>query len=74
MSFKRPRWIALFSAIGLMLFGYAFFMMPPGSEGQQTLAVMIIFAGTVGFIVALIWCIIAAVVSALKTRRTKRQI
>jgi hypothetical protein len=80
MNFKRPCWLALFVSLGMMGFGFCGFLSthwdPKGSESSWSNLIGIVtflmtYFGVLGFVVSLIWWIVAAIISSIRSHRPK---
>jgi hypothetical protein len=78
MNFKRPYWLMLFISIGVMVIGYAAWMLARPDKAGPVLqwaiidvGMLLMAVGVVGFVVALIWWLVAGIISSIRAHRPK---
>ena len=77
MSYKRPVWLLLYVSLGEMVLGYAAFMLSNPDKAGPALPWLIIgfgelfmLVGAIGFIVAVIWWLIAGIISSVRSHHS----
>ena len=82
MNFKRPCWLALYIALGMLLLGYCGFLTTASYLGDKTtggwwwfvignVVYLLVILGAFGTVVSLLWCFVEAVVSRGHSDRPK---
>ena len=78
MNFRRPCWLLLYISIVAMVAGYSACMLAKPEKGGPALqwtiikcGIVLMFIGAIGFGMALIWWLIAGIISSVRSRHPK---
>jgi hypothetical protein len=81
MNFRRPCWLTLYATFTMMGVGFGGFIYLPSLSDFQTAEgwrafvgiafYILIVLGTIGFVVAAVWCLLAAFLLWIRSRNLK---